>query len=141
MKKNPSRGLNTPFRFDILAQLANILAHITLQLLRLSKDTREALRDVLADLESFLTQVPILIKEGGASCPRCHLVQQQVPCITFTPEDMLLKDNRHDKTLYYTGYIGSTHIKRIQVDPGSALSIILKKLLYFLTILRVSCQP
>jgi len=39
------------------------------KLLRLSKETREALRDALADSESFLTQVPILIKEDGASCP------------------------------------------------------------------------
>jgi len=36
--------------------------------------------------------------------------------------------------LYYTGYIGSTYIERIQVDLGSALSIIPKKLLYFLGI-------
>ena len=47
---------------------------------------------------------------------------------------MLLKDNKHDRPLYYTGYIGSTCIERIQVDPGSALSIIPKRLLYFLGI-------
>ena len=58
----------------------------------------------------------------------------KVPCITFTPEDMLFKDNRHDRPLYYTWYIGSTHIERIQVDPESALSIIPKRLLYFLSI-------
>jgi len=56
LKKNPFRRLNTPFRFDILAQLANIPARITLhEILRLSKETREALRDALADLELFLT--------------------------------------------------------------------------------------
>ena len=32
-------------------------------------------------------------------------------------------------------YIGSTCIERVQVDPGSALSVIRKKLLYFLGIL------
>jgi len=62
------------------------------------------------------------------------MVQQQVQCITIPPEDMLLKDNRHDTPLYYTGYIGATHIERIQVDPGSALRIIPKRLLYFLSI-------
>ena len=37
-KKNPSRGLNASLLFDILAQLTNILAHITLHaLLHLSK--------------------------------------------------------------------------------------------------------
>ena len=47
---------------------------------------------------------------------------------------MLLKDNKHDRPLYYTGYISSTCIKRVQVDPGSTLSIIPKRLLYFLGI-------
>jgi len=56
LKKNPSWGLNAPFRFDILAQLANILASITLhELLCLSKKMIEALRDSLADSESFDT--------------------------------------------------------------------------------------
>ena len=43
---------------------------------------------------------------------------------------MLLKDNKHDRPLYYTGYIGSTCIKRIHFDPRSALGIIPKRLLY-----------
>jgi len=47
---------------------------------------------------------------------------------------MLLKDNWHDRPLYYTGYIGSTYIERIQVDPGFALSIMPKRLLFFLGI-------
>jgi len=61
-------------------------------------------------------------------------VQWQVPSITFTPEDMLLKDNKYNRPLYYTGYIGSICIERIQIDLGSALSIIPKRLLYFLGI-------
>jgi len=36
--------------------------------------------------------------------------------------------------LYYTWYIGFTLIERIQVDPGSALNNIPKRLLYFLGI-------
>jgi len=56
LKKNPSRGLNAPFCFDILAQLANIPTRITMhELLHLSKKMREALRDVLPNSESFLT--------------------------------------------------------------------------------------
>jgi len=57
-----------------------------------------------------------------------------MPSITFTSEDMLLKDNKHDRPLSYTKYIGSTCIEKIQVDSGSALSIISKRLLYFLGI-------
>jgi len=41
LKKTPSQGINAPFGFNILAQLANILARITLhELLRLSKEMR-----------------------------------------------------------------------------------------------------
>ena len=71
LKKNSSQGLNTPFHFDILAQLANIPAHITLhELLHFSKKTREALRDALADSESFLMQIhPFLLMITGLSVP------------------------------------------------------------------------
>ena len=71
LKKDPPEGLNTPFRFDILAQFANISARMTLyELLSLSKETREALRDVLADLETFLTQVSASsIDDDRIPCP------------------------------------------------------------------------
>ena len=50
---------SAPYRFDILAQLANIPVRITLyEFLRLSKSTREALNEVLADAEAFMTQIP-----------------------------------------------------------------------------------
>jgi len=67
-------------------------------------------------------------------CPECHHIQPKMPAITFTAEDMFLKDNKHDRPLYYIGYIGSTCIKRIQADQGFALNIIHKRLLYFLGI-------
>ena len=108
------------FRFDILAQLANIPARITIhELLRLSKEAREALRDALANSESFLTHMPKIPRgDTQPSCPECHHVQSKVPVITFIVEDMLLKDNKHDRPLYYTEYIGSTCIEREQVDLG-----------------------
>ena len=67
-------------------------------------------------------------------CPECQNVQLRIPAITFTAEDMLLKNNKHDRPLYYTRYTGSTCIERVQVNPESALSIIPKRLLYFLRI-------
>jgi len=104
-------------------------------MLRLSKETRETLRDALANSESFLTHMPEISEDDSQPlCYECHHIQLKVPAITFTDEDMLLKDNKHDGPLYYTGYIGSMCIKRIQVDSGSALSIIPKRLLYFLGI-------
>jgi len=136
LKKPSGPGLNIPFRFDILAQLANIPARITIhELFRLSKETIEALRDALANSESFLTHMPETPREDTQpSCSECHHAQSKVPAITFTAKDMLLKDNKHDRPLYYTGYIGSICIERVQVDPGSILSIIPKRLLYFLGI-------
>ena len=79
----------------------------------------EALRDALANSESFLTYMSeIPYDDAQSSCPECHHIQSKVPAITFTVEDMLLKDNKHDRPLYYTGYIGLTCIERVQVDPG-----------------------
>jgi len=115
LKRPSGPGLDVPFRFDILTQLANIPARITIhELLRFSKETREAFRDALADSELFLTH--ILEASEDDSQPlysECHHVQPKIPVITFTTEDMLLKDNKHDQPLYYTGYIGSTCIERV----------------------------
>ena len=57
-----------------------------------------------------------------------------MPSITLTREDMLLKNNQHDQPPYYTRYIDSACAERIQVDPRSTLSIILRRLLHFLSI-------
>jgi len=76
LKRPSGPGLNMPFHFDILAQLANIPARITIhKLLRLSKETREALRDALANSESFLTYMPEIPKDDAqSSCSECHHV-------------------------------------------------------------------
>jgi hypothetical protein len=136
LKKDSAQGLDAPYQFDILAQLANIPARITLhELLRLSKETREALREALMNSESFLAQLPSTSEPGETLCSHCHTVMaQQMPCITFSPQDMLLKGKPHVRPLYLNGYIGSTLVERIQIDPGSALSIIPRRLLNFLNI-------
>ena len=41
---------------------------------------------------------------------------------------------KHDRPMYYTGYIGSSEVDRIQVDPGSALSIMPRRVLKHLGI-------
>jgi len=136
LKKTSSSGLYAPFCFDILAQLTNIPARISIyELLCLSKETREALRDVLANSVSFLIHIlKAFENDTQPLCPECHHVHLKMLAITFTAEDMLLKVNKHDRPLYYTGYIGSICIKRVQVDLGSELSTILKRLLYFFRI-------
>ena len=36
---------------------------------------------------------------------------------------------KHDRPFYYTGYIGSSEVSRIQVDPGSVLSIMPRRVM------------
>jgi len=115
LKKTSSPRLDAPFCFDILAQLANIPTRITIhELLCLSKEIREALKDALANSELFLIHMPEASEDDSQPlCPEFHHVQLKMPAITFTTEDMLLKDNKHYRPLYYTRYINLTCIKRV----------------------------
>src|SRR3954465_5721326 len=102
----------TVFRFDILKQLAQIPTRITLLALhKLSSVTREGLREALADADTFVTHV--FTKETLTAINRAN-------AISFTDEDLQVR-GMHDRPLYFTGYIGSTVLNRIQVDQGSAL--------------------
>ena len=69
---------------------------------------------------------PVLVKEILTVTPRLN-------CITFSDEDLQVR-GMHDRPLYFTGYIGSTLITRIQVDQGSALTIMPRRILSFLGI-------
>ena len=114
LQKDNARLL-TPFRFDALAQLANILAQITqYELLKLFKSTREALREALTDSEVFLTQIPAILEDQDDG--HHHQAFRHSPCITLSPEDMHIK-GKHDRPLYYTRFIGSSEVSSIQVDP------------------------
>jgi len=42
---------------------------------------------------------------------------------------------KHDRSLYYIGYIGSSEVTHIHVDPGSALSIMPHRVMQHLGIL------
>jgi len=63
----------------------------------------------------------------------CLNASQHAPCITFTPDDMQVKE-KHDRPLYFTGYIGSSEVSCIQADLGSALSIMLRRVMQHLRI-------
>jgi len=83
LPKDKAKGSLTPYRFDILAQLANIPARIMLyEILRLSKSIKKALKEALADAEWILAK---LEEEDEKNC--LH-VSQYVPCITFTPDNI-----------------------------------------------------
>ena len=73
-----------------------------------------------------MTQILAIRGEEDGNC--CHHTSKMFPCITFTPEDMKVK-GKHDRPLYYTGYIGSTEVSHIQVDAGSTLSIMPRRVM------------
>lgn len=123
------------FQFDIITLLANIPTCITLyELLQLSTSTREVLREALVDFESFLAQIAEPPDEVRNSYPHCHQVMRQILHIIFSPEDIQLKNIKHNRPLYYIGYVGSTQVSRIQINPGFALSVTLRRLMQLLGI-------
>ena len=114
-------GPSNPFRFDVMAQLANILARITrYELLRLTKSTKDALREALADAEVYMARISTICREKNGNL--CHHTSKQFSCITFTPEDMQVK-GKHVRPLYYTWYIESSEVSCIRLiwDPRCAL--------------------
>jgi len=52
----------------------------------------------------------------------CHQASRHSLRIAFSPKDMQIKE-KHDRPIYYIGYIGSSEVSRIQIDLGFALSI------------------
>lgn len=105
-----------------MAQLVNILARITLyKLLKILKITQEDLGEALADIEVFTAQNP----EGAPKEQQESFHTFRHPtCIIFSSEVMQVK-SKHDIPQCFTGYIGLLDVNRIQVDPGTALSIAL----------------
>jgi len=91
-------GSSTPFRFNVLAQLANLPAQITLyKLLRLSKSIRKALREALANSEAFIAQIPALCEKKDDG--HCHHTSKLF--------SMQIKE-KHYRPLYHARYIGSS---------------------------------
>lgn len=120
-----------PFWFNVLDRLANISTRISLyELLQLLKVTRDALREALADLVQIAE--PSIGDED--SCPNYDQTTRKIPYITFSPEDMQIKNLKDNRPLYYSRYVSSAKVNRIHVDPDFALSIIPRRLIQFLGI-------
>ena len=78
LSKDKVEGSLVPYRFDVLAQLANIPTRITLyELLRLSKSIKKALREGLTDAEAFMSR--ILAKSEEEDEENCLHTSQYVP--------------------------------------------------------------
>lgn len=103
-----------PTHFDIVKQSDQILVRVSLHgLLKLSLTTREALREVLADAEIFITQL------AEPSQQEVLQIGERHNLITFSYEDMLIC-GMHERPLYLIGCIGSSQINHIQIDLGSS---------------------
>ena len=89
------------------------------------------MREAIANAEVFMTQIPAASREEDVE--DCLHASQNAPCITFTADDMQVK-GKYDRPLYFTVYISSSEVSRIQVDPGSALSIISRRVMQHLGI-------
>jgi len=113
LSKNKAEGSSRPYHFNILAQLANIPARITLYELLGSKSIREDLREALADAEVFMAWI---LAEPREKDEENYLhASQHAPYITFTPDNMHVK-GKHDRPLYFTRHIRSSEMSRIKVD-------------------------
>jgi hypothetical protein len=44
--------------------------------------------------------------------------------ITFCEEDKVVADDNHNRPLYIEGNIGAAHLRRVLIDPGSAINIL-----------------
>jgi len=78
-----------------------------------------------------MTQIPAEPQEENRE--DCLYASQNAPYITFTPDDIQVK-GKYDRPLYFIGYIVSSEVSRIQVDPGSALSIMSHRVMQHLGI-------
>jgi len=91
--------------------MANISVRIILyELLRLSKLTRETLREALTDVEAFMARIPAELEEEDVE--NCLNTSQHAPYRTFTPYDMQVNGN-YGRPMYFTRYTGSSKVSRI----------------------------
>ncbi|XXG47521.1 hypothetical protein AAC387_Pa02g2156 [Persea americana] len=143
---NENAGLKEAFKYDLIEHFKHIPARLhILDLLRMSPQTRDSLISELQrlnlDVDKHALQVLQIEmdyrvtksktiskgekKEAGGPCTECLSVQKAVSAtITFNKEDLLLGETKHNRPLYFTGYIKEMPIHRVHIDPGSALNLI-----------------
>ena len=94
----------------------------------MSKELRKALIQALMDPNDYKDQVDPIEVDEVLSSPlnRCAVC---MACITFSDEDLPLGSTNHNKPLYVTGRIGDERINRILLDYGSAVNLLLLRVL------------
>jgi hypothetical protein len=117
-KENPAEDSGSPPNIDynIVAHLKCIPALLSVyDALMLVPELRQALIHALEDPKRY----------------EVTMAKHQIVCnylstneITFTEEDKVIADDNHNRPLYIEGNIGTAHLRRILIDPGSAVNIL-----------------
>ncbi|XXG73202.1 hypothetical protein AAC387_Pa07g2161 [Persea americana] len=143
---NENAGPKEAFKYDFIEHFKHIPTRLhILDLLRMSPQTRDSLISKLqrqnVDVYKHAPQVLQIEmdyrvkklktsskgekKEAGGPCTECLSVQKAASVtIAFNKEDLLLGKTKHNRPLYFTGYIKEMPIHRVQINPGSALNLI-----------------
>lgn len=67
------------------------------ELLQLTKITKDTLREVLADFETFFALIAEPSVDGKDLCRHCPQVVEHIPYITFSHENMRVKNIKHNR--------------------------------------------
>ncbi|XXG53350.1 hypothetical protein AAC387_Pa03g1453 [Persea americana] len=143
---NENAGPKEAFKYDSVEHFKDIPARLhILDLLRMLPQTRDSLILELqrpnVDVDKHTPQVLQIEmdyrvkksktsskgekKETKRPCTECLSVQKASSAtITFNKEDLLLGETKHNRPLYFIGYIKEMTIHKVQIDPGSALNLI-----------------
>ncbi|XXG73026.1 hypothetical protein AAC387_Pa07g2008 [Persea americana] len=143
---NENAGPKEAFKYDLIEHFKHIPARLhILDLLRMSPQTRDSLISELqrlnVDVDKHAPQVLQIEmdyrvknsktssngenKKARGPCTECLSVQKAASAtVAFNKENLLLGKTKHNRPLYFTGYIKEMPIHRVQIDSGSALNLI-----------------
>ncbi|XP_062213734.1 uncharacterized protein LOC133914699 [Phragmites australis] len=102
--------------YNVIAHLKRIPALLSVyDALMLMPDLREALIKAL--------QAPHVYETAMAK-HRLLSILAEANEISFSEEDKMVETNNHNRPLYIEGNIGSAHLRRVLIDPGSAVNLL-----------------
>lgn len=102
--------------YNVIAHLKRIPALLSIyDALMLMPELREALIKALQSPQLYETAMAKHWLLTGFS---------EVNDISFSEEDKMVESDNHNRPLYIEGNIGSAHLRRILIDPGSAMNLL-----------------
>jgi hypothetical protein len=111
-----SGGDSHKIDYNVVAHLKRIPALLSIyDALLLIPELRQALIKVLEAPEVY----EVTMAKHRLLCNASEFHE-----ITFSEEDKLVEDDNHNRPLYIEGNIGTTHLCRVLIDPGSTVNIL-----------------